>query len=616
MDLSFLSFDEFTSFSTIENEEALLSSDQIVNDLLSEELGITTQDLIFKKQSTQNENNNDNYNYNENVFFEGTNRKRSYQETKSQKKKNNKEQKQENEKEQSIFTKNQISSFEKKTSQEKIKSIIEIKCENNQCENNKKEKENNKKEKENKKERENEKEREDLQTKKKNHKLILRVRKKKIDDKKSKNSKYKRRYVLISKSNNAEHNEQDRKKDKLKDFTRTKTMLTDKAIEKRQELLKISTVHDIRELTEQEKRLRRLEKNRVSARRTREKKQQYYLQLENNNKQLKEKNESFERILQKKELEIKNLNETIKQQKLFFQQQLLKIHSNNTNSICSNFQQNKNVGINNNNNYNNNYNNNNNNNNNNNSSNNQIITNKNISIIDKINIVEDKTNQELNLHLEDVLLVEPESMPLDEKDFELSTEKGNKKNNSEYNLQNKYKAPIYGTTLLAILVLLGLFFYNGWVFPKKQQNSVDFISNKGSDNNKMLTKNGMQNEDVITKQGKSNIMDRIPFLSGNGNGDGNDFEYKIEKEQKNKFGNEKEKEMEIEKKMKENEKNNENYQAEMDIEKEMKEFENEIDSINEIPRYKETETEKIKQFKEINIDDGEIVSNKHIIINR
>ncbi|KAJ6236359.1 g-box-binding factor 3-related [Anaeramoeba flamelloides] len=92
-------------------------------------------------------------------------------------------------------------------------------------------------------------------------------------------------------------------------MSRNKTTLTKEAIELRQELLKIESVSQVRKMDQEEKRLRRLEKNRVSARRARERKKAHWASLENNNKKLKKENTKLKKQISEKEKKISSVNQ-------------------------------------------------------------------------------------------------------------------------------------------------------------------------------------------------------------------------------------------------------------------------------------------------------------------
>ncbi|KAJ3444157.1 g-box-binding factor 3-related [Anaeramoeba flamelloides] len=122
-----------------------------------------------------------------------------------------------------------------------------------------------------------------------------------------------------------------KKPNKKTKMSRKKTELSREAIKHRQELLKIESVSQVRKMDKEEKRLRRLEKNRVSARRTRERKKAYWDSLETNNKELKQENEVLKNQISQKEQEIINvskrfefLEKQMKQQQEQIQQLLQK----------------------------------------------------------------------------------------------------------------------------------------------------------------------------------------------------------------------------------------------------------------------------------------------------
>ncbi|KAJ3444997.1 g-box-binding factor 3-related [Anaeramoeba flamelloides] len=124
-----------------------------------------------------------------------------------------------------------------------------------------------------------------------------------------------------------------KKQNKETRMSRKKTQLSKEAIKHRQELLKIESVSQVRKMDKEEKRLRRLEKNRVSARRTRERKKAYWDNLETNNKELKQENEDLKNQISQKEQEISSvskrfeiLEKQMKQQQEQIQQLLQKQH--------------------------------------------------------------------------------------------------------------------------------------------------------------------------------------------------------------------------------------------------------------------------------------------------
>eukprot|EP01155_Anaeramoeba_flamelloides_P051491 Anaeramoba_flamelloidesc42426_g4_i1.p1 GENE.c42426_g4_i1~~c42426_g4_i1.p1 ORF type:complete len:263 (+),score=53.67 c42426_g4_i1:26-790(+) len=86
-------------------------------------------------------------------------------------------------------------------------------------------------------------------------------------------------------------------------MSRNKTTLTKEAIRHRQELLKIESVSQVRKMDQEEKRLRRLEKNRVSARKARERKKAHWSNLETNNKHLKKQNSKLKKTYFRKRKE-------------------------------------------------------------------------------------------------------------------------------------------------------------------------------------------------------------------------------------------------------------------------------------------------------------------------
>ncbi|KAJ6246687.1 transcription factor hy5-like [Anaeramoeba flamelloides] len=92
-------------------------------------------------------------------------------------------------------------------------------------------------------------------------------------------------------------------------MSRNKTTLTKEAIQHRQELLKIQSVSQVRKMDQEEKRLRRLEKNRVSARKARERKKAHWSNLETNNKHLKKQNSKLKKQISEKEKKIKDVNQ-------------------------------------------------------------------------------------------------------------------------------------------------------------------------------------------------------------------------------------------------------------------------------------------------------------------
>ncbi|KAJ6251715.1 cyclic-amp response element binding protein [Anaeramoeba flamelloides] len=104
----------------------------------------------------------------------------------------------------------------------------------------------------------------------------------------------------------------------LKLMTRQQITLSEEAIEKRQELLKIKSVKQVRKMPEEEKRLRRMEKNRVSARRTRERKKAYWSNIEKRlelltkeNESLRQENERFRNALNDKDQQILQLHQLL-----------------------------------------------------------------------------------------------------------------------------------------------------------------------------------------------------------------------------------------------------------------------------------------------------------------
>ncbi|KAJ3445742.1 cyclic-amp response element binding protein [Anaeramoeba flamelloides] len=135
-----------------------------------------------------------------------------------------------------------------------------------------------------------------------------------------------------------QENEEQKKQNSeyLKLMTRQQITLSEEAIEKRQELLKIKSVKQVRKMPEEEKRLRRMEKNRVSARRTRERKKAYWTNLEQSlklltkeNESLRQENERFRSALNDKDQQILQLHQLLGE----YQQGNTRSNSNSNSNI-------------------------------------------------------------------------------------------------------------------------------------------------------------------------------------------------------------------------------------------------------------------------------------------
>ncbi|KAJ6250919.1 cyclic-amp response element binding protein [Anaeramoeba flamelloides] len=100
-------------------------------------------------------------------------------------------------------------------------------------------------------------------------------------------------------------------------MVRSKTELSEGAIEERQKLVKISNVKDVRKMDAKDKYLRRLEKNRISAKKAREKKKNYWSNLEKNYLIISQENIELKSQLQTKDTELKMLRHLLKQQQAF-----------------------------------------------------------------------------------------------------------------------------------------------------------------------------------------------------------------------------------------------------------------------------------------------------------
>ncbi|KAJ6254418.1 activating transcription factor-2 [Anaeramoeba flamelloides] len=100
-------------------------------------------------------------------------------------------------------------------------------------------------------------------------------------------------------------------------LVRSKTELSEGAIEERQKLIKISNVKDVRKMDAKDKYLRRLEKNRISAKKAREKKKNYWTNLEKNYLIISQENIELKNQLQTKDEELKMLRHLLKQQQSF-----------------------------------------------------------------------------------------------------------------------------------------------------------------------------------------------------------------------------------------------------------------------------------------------------------
>ncbi|KAJ3424632.1 transcriptional activator hac1 [Anaeramoeba flamelloides] len=140
--------------------------------------------------------------------------------------------------------------------------------------------------------------------------LILKKKKKKKKNNKTKEEQktLKRRRLLESRSQKEKENQT------ISTLTKQRNTLSEQVISKRQELLKISNIKEVRKMPAEIKRLRRLEKNRVSARKLREKKKQYWSNLEKECQTLREENEILKQKLEKQNEELENLRKLLTNQ--------------------------------------------------------------------------------------------------------------------------------------------------------------------------------------------------------------------------------------------------------------------------------------------------------------
>ncbi|KAJ6247916.1 transcriptional activator hac1 [Anaeramoeba flamelloides] len=139
------------------------------------------------------------------------------------------------------------------------------------------------------------------------------------EEKEKKRSKYIiKKYIKKTKSKRKRRRKIKNKLNKMNnELIRSKTELSQGAIEERQKLIKISNVKEVRKMDATEKYLRRLEKNRLSAKKAREKKKNYWSNLETNYQLVSQENHELKRQLQAKDEELQMLRDLLKKQQNF-----------------------------------------------------------------------------------------------------------------------------------------------------------------------------------------------------------------------------------------------------------------------------------------------------------
>ncbi|KAJ3450064.1 cyclic-amp response element binding protein [Anaeramoeba flamelloides] len=173
-------------------------------------------------------------------------------------------------------------------------------------------------------ENENENENKDVnENKNKNNKQII-IEEPKNQNKQTEEKKKRSKYIIkkvIKRKIKRKRKRQRKMKSSFQQvdtkMVRSKTELSEGAIEERQKLVKISNVKDVRKMDAKDKYLRRLEKNRISAKKAREKKKNHWSNLEKNYLIISQENIELKSQLQTKDEELKMLRHLLKQQQAF-----------------------------------------------------------------------------------------------------------------------------------------------------------------------------------------------------------------------------------------------------------------------------------------------------------
>ncbi|KAJ3433449.1 transcriptional activator hac1 [Anaeramoeba flamelloides] len=139
------------------------------------------------------------------------------------------------------------------------------------------------------------------------------------EEKEKKRSKYIiKKYIKKTKSKRKRRRKIKSKLNKMNsELIRSKTELSEGAIEERQKLIKISNVKEVRKMGATDKYLRRLEKNRLSAKRAREKKKNYWTNLETNYQRVSQENLELKKQLRSKDEELQTLRDLLKKEQNF-----------------------------------------------------------------------------------------------------------------------------------------------------------------------------------------------------------------------------------------------------------------------------------------------------------